>query len=172
MAADLPRRTLLGLGAAVAVAGLASGCGTPAVSSPEGREVGSRGPVTQDLATAAAQETRLIAAYDALLPLASGSQRRLLLRLRAQHLAHLMRLPPPAGAVGSRRVRTVADLLQLESASSHRLARQAVNLTDAGAAALLGSLAASHAGHVEALHGVRLDVPAGRGRTAKPRRSR
>lgn len=172
MAADLPRRALLGMGAAAVVAGLASGCGTPALSSPEGREVGSRGPAGQDLATAAAGERRLIAAYDDLLPLAAGSQRRLLRRLRAQHVAHLSRLEAPATTIGARRIRTAADLSRLEATSSHQLARQAVGLTDGGTAALLASLAASHAGHAQALQGMRLALPYGHRRTDRSRRSR
>src|SRR5579884_3750296 len=100
MTADLTRRRLLGIGAAAlvgsSVSGLAAACSARPASSTT-RRGGSppspgAGPAGPSLAAAVTDERALIAGYDELLPLASGPDRRMLERLRAQHEAHLARL--------------------------------------------------------------------------------
>lgn len=189
MAFDLPRRSLLRWGAVALVAGTGAACSARATSAASGAGAGrprGRSGAAVDaaaVAVAVAAERRLIAGYDALLPLASGADRRTLERLRAQHVAHLAGLgsaPPAAstptltsaspGSAASQPARAVAALAHLEATTSHRLARQALWLSGADTAALLASVAASHAAHSELLAAVHLRPPAASRRTRHSRR--
>jgi hypothetical protein len=183
MPAELPRRTVLGLGAA-ALAGLAgiagvAGCGGAPADGVRARRSSSGAPVD-----AVTGERQLIAAYDALLPLAAGADRRLLQQLRAQHVDHLSRLVPPntagangSGAGGAASGHSAGDLAELERRTARQLATAAAAapagqaaLTRGGTAAVLASIGASHSAHAELLATVRLR-PAG-GQPDRPRSRR
>lgn len=131
---SLTRRALLG--GAVALA--ATACRS------RGHEPLARDPDAEALVAARDSERALLAAYDTAIA-TGGADAPTLARVRADHAAHLAALhvrssaatPAPAGA----------DLRAAERASAATLRAAAVAAVQGQTAAVLASIAASHASH-------------------------
>lgn len=159
------REGLLALGLLASV-GLAAGC-SGSGEPPPGSATAT--PLPEDLAAeVAAEESALIAAYDAALAAAPGlgdEATALLTLIRDQHAQHLEALggaaepPPPSGsppvATGAA---AIASLIAAERAAARSRIRACVAADDADLARLLTFIGASEASHVPALRDL---VPAG-----------
>ena len=147
------REGLLAL-AILAPAGLLAACSGSA-EPPSGSASASAPPV--DLAgEIAAEESALIASYDAVLAGAAGldaATTNLLTMIRDQHAQHRDALggaaegPPPSGAPSP----TVAALIAAERDAARSRIRACVAADDAELARLLAFIGASEASHVPAL---------------------
>lgn len=154
----LTRRQGLGLLACSVPLGLLAACSEAEMTAPPTTTPGAT-PAPDLAMQAAAEESALIALYDAAIAaLPAGDSRSLLTTIRAEHEQHRSALQPSAGSssvpvtdgVGSGDV-GISTLMDAERAAVKGRIRDCTEAPDPDLARLLAFIGASEAGHVAAL---------------------